>query len=55
MEAIVDLIANYGMTAVLMAYFLIKDYKTTGQIINTLQEIKEVLSLIRGGGDNGNT
>lgn len=55
MEAVLDLIANYGMAAVLMAYFLYKDYKTTGQIINTLQEIKEVLVLIRGGSDNGDT
>lgn len=48
MKEIADLMVNYGMSIVLMAYFLYKDYRTTGQIINTLQEIKEVLALMRG-------
>lgn len=42
-QTIADLIGNYGMAFVLMAYFLIKDWKQTGEIIATLSSIREVL------------
>lgn len=40
---IVDLISNYGMAFVLMAYFLIKDWKFNEATLNTLASIREVL------------
>lgn len=42
-NTVADLIGNYGMAFVLMAYFLVKDWKQTGEIINTLQAMREVL------------
>lgn len=41
---IADLISNYGMTFVLMAYFLYKDYKFNQQILDTLGAINVVLT-----------
>lgn len=38
-----DLISNYGMAFVLMAYFLVKDWKQTAEIISTLNAMREVL------------
>ena len=35
------------MAVAIVAYFLFKDYKFNGQIINVLGEIKEVLSLVK--------
>lgn len=39
-----DAIANYGMSFVLMAYFLFKDYKFNQQILDTLSAINVVLT-----------
>lgn len=47
MEQIVNLIVSNGMAAVIVAYFIFKDYKTTGQIVSTLQEIREVLVVFK--------
>lgn len=44
---IIQLIMNNGMSVVLMAYFLMKDWKYNGQIISILTEIKEVLAIVR--------
>lgn len=44
---IADLIGNYGMAFVLMAYFLVKDWKQTNEIIATLASIREVLVELR--------
>jgi len=41
---IADLITNYGMSFVLMAYFLFKDYKFNQQILDTLSAINVVLT-----------
>lgn len=41
---IADLFANYGMSFVLMAYFLYKDYKFNQQILDTLSAINIVLT-----------
>lgn len=43
LKTIGDFISNYGMTAVLMAYFLYKDYKFNENILNVLESIKVVL------------
>lgn len=43
LSAIVDLVSNYGMAFVLMAYFLIKDWKFNEATLNTLNSIREVL------------
>ena len=47
MEEIVNIIVSNGMAVAIVAYFLFKDYKFNGQIINVLGEIKEVLSLVK--------
>lgn len=46
-QDIIQLIVNNGMGAVLMAYFLYKDWKQTGTIVAVLAEIKEVLVELR--------
>lgn len=52
MENVVNLIMNNGMCVVIVAYFLVKDYKTNNQIVSLMGEIKEVLvSLRRKDGD----
>lgn len=47
MEEMVNLIVNNSMSVVIIAYFLFKDYKFNGQIINVLGEIKEVLTVLK--------
>lgn len=47
MEEMVNLIINSGMSVVIIAYFLYKDYKFNDQIIQILGEIREVLSVIK--------
>ena len=47
METILEMIGRYGMTAVIIAYFLWKDYKFNGQIISVLGEIKTVLEVLK--------
>lgn len=39
-----ELISNYGMSFVLMAYFLYKDFKFNQQILDTLGAINTVLT-----------
>ena len=46
-STIADLLGNYGMAFVLMAYFLVKDWKQTGEIIATLGSIREVLTELK--------
>lgn len=50
MEEVVTLIMNNGMCAVIVAYFLVKDYKTNNQIVSLMGEIKEVLVSLRAKG-----
>lgn len=46
-NTIADLIGNYGMAFVLMAYFLVKDWKQTSEIVETLQSVREILAELR--------
>lgn len=46
-NTIADLLGNYGMAFVLMAYFLVKDWKQTSEIVATLQAIREILAELR--------
>lgn len=46
-QTISDLIGNYGMAFVLMAYFLVKDWKQTAEMIATLGSIREVLTELK--------
>ncbi len=43
MQDLVNLIVSNGMSVVIIAYFLYKDYKFNEQIINTLTAIDKVL------------
>lgn len=47
MEEMVNLIVSNGMSVVIIAYFLFKDYKFNEQIIEVLQSIKETLAVIK--------
>lgn len=43
MTAIGELLVNYGLTGILIAYFLIKDWKQTDKMISVLEAIQVVL------------
>ena len=46
MQEFITLIITNGIAVVIVAYFLFKDYKFNGQIIELMQEIREVLAVI---------
>ena len=46
MNEIINMIVTNGVAVVIVAYFLYKDYKFNGQIVELMQEIREVLSII---------
>lgn len=46
-EEMVNLVVSNGMSVVIIAYFLFKDYKFNEQIINVLGEVKEVLTELK--------
>lgn len=43
LNTIVKLAMDNGLTIILVGYFLLKDWKFNGQIIETLSSIREVL------------
>ena len=47
MEEIVQLITSYGMSVVIIAYFLYKDYKFNQSIIDVLSEVRDVLIILK--------
>ena len=47
MEEMVNLVVSNGMSVVIIAYFLYKDYKFNDQIVKVLGEVKEVLSSLQ--------
>lgn len=50
-EQIINTIITNGTAVVIVAYFIFKDYKQTGQIINVLSELRELMAVIK---DHGN-
>lgn len=44
---LINLIATNGIAVVIIAYFLYKDYKFNGQILNVLGEMKEILAVLK--------
>lgn len=44
---VINLIATNGIAAVIIGYFLYKDYKFNEQIIGVLGEVKEVLTELK--------
>lgn len=44
---IVKLIAQDGMSVVIIGYFLYKDYRFNQQILDVLSEVREVLSALQ--------
>ena len=46
MHEFINLIITNGIAVVIVAYFLFKDYKFNGQLIELMQEIREVLAVI---------
>ena len=47
MENILQLIATNGLSVVLIAFYMWKDYRFTGQISNILTEIRSVLIVLK--------
>lgn len=47
MEQIINLIVTNGVAVVIVGYFIVKDYKTTSQMLNVLGEIKEILAVVK--------
>lgn len=47
MEAIVNLIMNTGVTVVIVAYFLWKDWKFNETTISVLAELRESMSMYK--------
>lgn len=52
MQEFINLIITNGIAVVIVAYFLFKDYKFNGQIIELMQEIREVLAVLSSKGDD---
>jgi len=46
-SAISELISTHGFSAILMGYFLLKDWKFNEQMLNVMGEVKEVLAELR--------
>lgn len=46
MQEFINLIITNGIAVVIVAYFLFKDYKFNFQIIELMQEIREVLAVL---------
>ena len=46
MKELINMIVTNGVAVVIVAYFLYKDYKFNGQLVELMQEIREVLSII---------
>ena len=46
-EEMINLAVNNGMSVIIIAYFLYKDYKFNDQIITILNEVKEVLASLK--------
>ena len=46
MQEFINLIITNGIAVVIVAYFLFKDYKFNRQIIELMQEIREVLAVL---------
>lgn len=44
---LMDIISEHGFSYILMAYFLVKDWKFNEQIVVLLSEVKEVLVELR--------
>ncbi len=47
LEEIINLIMNTGLSAVLVGYFIFKDYKFNQSILDVLGEMKEVLACLK--------
>ena len=47
MEEIVQLMTSYGMSVVIIAYFLYKDFKFNQSIIDVLSEVRDVLIILK--------
>ena len=41
------LLVDYGLSFVLVGYFIFKDYKFNGAILDIMSEIKEVLAILK--------
>ena len=47
MEKIVELVVSNGMSVVIIAYLLYKDYKFNDSIIKLLGELKDVMVMVK--------
>lgn len=61
LEAIIDMIVSNGLSAIIIGYFIFKDYKQSGQMLeamnrmneqcavntSTMTELKEILTIVK--------
>ena len=47
MEDTIQLMTTYGMSVVIIGYFLYKDYKFNQTIIDVLSEVRDVLIILK--------
>lgn len=52
MQDFINFAIQEGMAVLIIVYFLFKDYKFNGQIVEVLQEIKNVLCVMKGSLDD---
>ena len=46
MENIVNLIVQNGLAVVIVGYFIFKDYKFNGQLVNLMQQVNNTLQIL---------
>lgn len=47
MEQLINLVVTNGTAVCIVAYFLYKDYRFNGQLIELMGEIREVLAVVK--------
>lgn len=43
MKDLVDIAVNYGMSVLIVVYFIFRDYKFNNELVRTLQSIKDAI------------
>lgn len=46
MQDIVNLIVQNGLAVVIVGYFIFKDYKFNGQLVNLMQQVNSTLQIL---------
>lgn len=52
MKDLVDIAVNYGMSVLIVVYFIFRDYKFNIELVKSLQAIKDAMVVIEKGVGN---